>query len=545
MRATEAARARLAAEGSAPERNLTVVPDPTPAPQAHQAGLSTTVPAPTAKRPDPARVLFRLSAAAYELLTSDGRAYAVPKAGTQLPREVHGTPGVALALGPSFGHRLVQFARANPVLVPSMVTQGVMATVMLHLESEAATRGRAVSLPLRFAHDPAARQVVIDLGRPEGGFVVVGAGGWSVADAPPTGVVFRRSHATLPLPTPARGGRLDELAPLLALDPGSEVFRALVGWLVGLAFSASVRPGVLAVGAPGTGKSTRVRLVASVVEPSPTSSLGSAFGRNFADDQVRALHRAVPIWDNLTAVSGTVSDELCTLVTGTARESRALYSDNELNAVPIARPIALTAVGIPAGLRPDALDRLITLDVPPIGHRTDDAEIQARFDAAHPRLLGAVCEAVAVALEHLDKVPAPGQFRMGAHVRVLAALDAATAAGRLPGCPAGLLDAYASLDRQAKQRTAADDTFGAALLAMLEAAGGSWMGRATELLTAAAFYVPHGDRGAGWPSSARRVPEVLNHLRDGLAALGVSWITTTVRGKTRYSFVLASDEAAP
>jgi hypothetical protein len=252
------------------------------------------------------------------------------------------------------------------------------------------------------------------------------------------------------------------------------------------------------------------------------------------------------LWDNMTSVTGAASDEICRLITGTAREGRELYSNDSLSTAAVQRPIGLTAVGVPAGLRPDALDRLIVLDMPPIAARIDDAEVQRRFDSAHPALLGAWADAVAAALRWRQRVPAPTEHRMAAHAHVLAAVDGATAAGALTGCPPGLLEAYASCQRRIRERTVAEDVFGGALLALLAVNGGRWRGRAVELLQAAAFHTgTWNDRHQpGWPSSPRRVPEVLNHLRDGLAALGVSWQTTTVRGATTYTFTASDQEIA-
>lgn len=486
------------------------------------------------KKPHPVTLLRKHFGATCDLIHDHGRPFAVPRESSELL----GPAGVAIPFG---GELRRQVARVSQLLPGPPVTRTTVDTVLMHLEGDA-FRGPATPVALRFHHDPAAARVVIDLARPDGYAVTIDGTGWTVGPPPP-GVVFRRSHATLPLPDPVRGGRLDELAGILDLDPDGVPFRALVGWIVGLPFAASVRPGLLLIGGYGYAKTTRLRLGTSVLEPSPASALGSTFGRNVDDDQVRATHRAVPLWDNLTSVTGLISDAFCCLVTGTALEKRSLYSNNELVTVAIARPVGLTAVGVPAGFRPDALDRLIVVEAPPPTARKADAEIQAGFDAAHPRLLGAVCDAVVATLALMPTVPAPGEHRMAAHAHVLAAIDAATRSGYLPGMPGGLLDAYGGLSRLTKQRTAADDTFGSALLALLEAApGGQWAGRATELLTAASMHAALGDRNTpGWPTSPRRVPEVLGQLRDGLSSLGVAWTTTTARGKTRYAFTLAEE----
>ena len=129
---------------------------------------------------------------------------------------------------------------------------------------------------------------------------------------------------------------------------------------------------------------------------------------------------------------------------------------------------------------------------------------------------------------------------MAAHAHVLAAVDAATTAGELVGVPGGLLTNYSDLAGHTARDTAAEDLFGGALLALLEETGGSWSGKASELLAAAGRHVPIGEHGPGWPGSPRKVPEALAYLRPGLGALGVTWSTTTVRSKTRYTFHTAA-----
>lgn len=540
MRLDEGAARRLLGEGALDTpATAGASTDAGDAPAGAGSGSSTpgrtdTAPAGAAgpPKPKPETVLTRHFRASYDLINFEGHAYAVLR--EDKPSLAGDLPGVAVPFGAGLRRRIVRTAQ----LVPGMpsCSKAMADNIMLQLEAWA-HEGPETPVALRFHHDHAARRVVLDLGRDDGCVVVIDTNGWEVEWPPIDGVVFRRSHATKPLPVPVNGGRLDELASLLALTPDSESFRTLLGWLVSVPFVASVRPGVLLVGPYGSGKSTRLRLATSVVEPSDTAALGSAFGRNFADDQVRALHRAVPLWDNLTSVSGAVSDALCTLVTGTARETRSLYSDNDLNVVPISRPVGLTAVGVPAGLRPDALDRLVTIEVPAVLERVADAEVQHRFDEAHPRLLGALCDAVSAALAQLDNVPAPTEHRMAAHAHTLAAIDAANAAGRLVGCPSDLLEGYAACQQRSRQAVVAEDTFGGALLELLDARGGQWQGKASELVLQAGSFAPLNERSAGgWPSSARRVPEVLNHLREGLNALGIHWQTSTVRGSTRYSF---------
>ena len=93
-------------------------------------------------------------------------------------------------------------------------------------------------------------------------------------DDPPDGVMFRRSVTTRELPVPVHGGNLSALAEILALPPDTREFKLILGWVLALPFNSSVLPGLLLIGAPGYGKSTRLRLTTSVWEPSPDDFAG-------------------------------------------------------------------------------------------------------------------------------------------------------------------------------------------------------------------------------------------------------------------------------
>lgn len=515
---------------------------------------AAAVPAKETKgKPDRVRALFDRVLSECDLVNSAGHHYAVSKSGSL--GGTFGPAGTAQMFGSQLRYGILRLGRTHPDI--GMISGAIADTVMDHLRSRAA-EGPPIELGLRFRHITAGRageRIYIDLGHADDGRCIeIRPGEWDILKHPPEDVIFRRSSATRALPLPQRGGDLTALAGILDLDPTSAAYKLILGWVLGLPFNASVQPGLLLIGAPGRGKSTRLRLAVSIWEPSPDDSLGSSFGRKADDDIVRALHRSVPLWDNLTNVSGNTSDLFCTMITGTSIEGRKYYSNADFDSHLVRRPIGFTAIGMPAGFRPDALDRLIAVDLPEITNRAADAAVQARFDREHPKLLGAACDAVAAALVGRALTQDPTQYRMAAYAGVLAALDAATAIGGLPGCPTGLLATYDESLREFRQRTAAEDAFGGPLFGMLrhrkpreEVEPGiwetNWKGKASQLradlMAATALGTGSADTTApGWPKSDKQVPTYLANLTHALRDLGITWRATRSRGYTLYDITL-------
>lgn len=469
----------------------------------------------------------------YALVTSAGEPFLVPlEQGKAI-----GVPGVAQPVNSGLRPRLA--AIALKLGIANKLSRTLADKLIDQLHGHALLRPHDTEIHLRFAED--SDRLVIDMGTPDGSRIEVRADGWEVTEAEQS-PVFRRSRIMRPLPEPEPGGSLRELAEVLSLDPDGREFKLLLGWLLGLPFEASVRPGLLLIGPPGSGKSTRLRLLASIFEPMDEAGLGASFGRNGDDDLVRASHRSIPLWDNLTSISGESSDLLCSLITGGGRERRRLYSDDELASMAVRRPIGLTAVGRPAGLRADAMDRLITVELDAPAERLSDAALQRRFDEKHGRLLGAVLDALAEILRYRASVAAPS-VRMHGFAEILAAYDQAVENGDVVG-PSGLLEAYVEHISQVKSETAADDVFGSAIIDLLDRRGGQWRGLASQLLNECLETVGVGlgereevRKTPGWPRSPRALPTVLAHLRDPLAELGIRYTMEKARGnKTQYIF---------
>ena len=113
---------------------------------------------------------------------------------------------------------------------------------------------------------------------------------------------------------------------------------------------------------------------------------------------------------------------MCRAVTGDGDVRRRLYSDADLAVFAFRRVVLLNGIDLGA-MRDDLAERLMTVEVHPITRRRYDADLMAAWEAAHPRILGALLDLAAQVLTVLPDVRLADPPRMADFARVLAAVD--------------------------------------------------------------------------------------------------------------------------
>ena len=262
--------------------------------------------------------------------------------------------------------------------------------------------------------------VVIDLGDASGRVVVMKRDGWTLAERSP--VLFRRTALTGALPAPADAGDLGELRDLLNVTDDS--WPLAVGWLVAACLPSIPHPVLMLGGIQGTGKSTAARLAIGLVDPSP--ALLRSEPRDTEAWAMTASGSWAVVIDNVSRISGWWSDALCKAVTGDGWVRRKLYTDSDLAVLAFRRCIVLTSIDAGA-MRGDLGDRLMLVDLEgiPEERRRTEAELDATYESARPRLLAGLLSAVSRTLAALPDVKLDAMPRMADFGRVLAALDTA------------------------------------------------------------------------------------------------------------------------
>ena len=388
----------------------------------------------------------------------------------------------------------------------------VLADFLGVLEGRAQFDGPMESVFVRIAPAPAG-SIVLDLGDADWSAVEVTATGWRYLMTPP--VKFVRPRGLLPLPAPEQGGSLDLLRPFLNVADEDQ-WKLVVGFLIGMFRPAGPYPVLALRGEQGTAKSTAMRVLRKLVDPRQT--LDRAAPRDDHDLAIHAMHNWVVALDNVSGLADWLSDGLARLATGSGFSTRQLYTDSEEFSFSAARPVMINGIGDVIN-RSDLLDRALLVNLAPISEQDRRLEetFWSDFEDARPRILGALLDAVAGALDRVDSVRLASWPRMADFARFVTAAEPA-----LGWEDGSFLRAYYANRGSAHELALDADPVADAVRALVSDKAPVWEGRATELLERLGQIAGEtATRQKGWPRAAHALSNRLEMLAPNLRAIGI------------------------
>jgi len=190
--------------------------------------------------------------------------------------------------------------------------------------------------------------------------------------------------------------------------------------------------------------------------------------------------------------------------------------------------------------RSDLLDRCLIIWLPaiPEDRRRSEAELFKAFRKVRPQILGALLDAVAVALQRLPSIKLSELPRMADFALW------ATAAETAFGWPSGtFMKAYQGNRESANEVALEASVIARPLLDMLEAEG-EWTGSSGELLTV--LEKPQSDqirKSASWPKNPRSLSGHLKRLAPNLRAAG--WVLNQDRRSKQRSWTIRRVASLP
>lgn len=338
--------------------------------------------------------------------------------------------------------------------------------------------------------------------------------GWNVVDDPPA--LFERFAHQAAQVEPDGGGDVSDLLGFVNVtDPGDQLL--LLVYLVTCFVPDIPHPVPVIIGPPGSAKTTLLRCLRCVVDPSAMEVLSFPY-----EEEATALmmaHHWTPYFDNVRALKDWRSDMLCRAVTGQGFSKRELWTDQDEVIFVVRRCIALT--GVNAGPRQsDLLDRCIFFSLPEIREqeRRTEGEFWSEFQAARPGLVGGAFNTLAAAMKLLPSVRVVRPPRMADF-----AVWGCAVAQALGSSQAAFLAAYAADQGRRHDEAIRASPVGEVMLALVEEQR-VWEGTPSELLdklTELAESQQVNTKQKEWPKAPQALTRRLNEIRSNLAAAGV------------------------
>lgn len=341
--------------------------------------------------------------------------------------------------------------------------------------------------------------------------IEITSGGWRVVADPP--VRFRRARGMLPLPYPVAGGKLGELRRFINVASDDD-FVLILAWLLAAFRPTGPFPALTLHGEQGSAKSTASRVLRELIDPNSAALRSEP--RDVRDLMIAANNAWCLAFDNLSHLPAWLSDVFCRLASGGGFSTRELYSDSDEVLFDSQRPIILNAIEEIA-TRGDLLGRALIVHLPRITdeRRIAEKNLWREFEKAKPLILGALLDAVSVALRTLPTVTLPNPPRM-ADFAVWS-----TAAEPALGCARGaFMRAYSENRESANELTLEASPVAAAVRELAESS--EWAGIASELLDVLNERANEKTRRQkAWPTTPRALSNALRRLAPNLRAVGV------------------------
>ena len=354
-------------------------------------------------------------------------------------------------------------------------------------------------------------KIYLDLCDAEWRAVEIDTKGWRVVDVPP--VRFTRARGMLALPTPVKGGTVHDLQQFININKAGD-FRLLVAYIVAALRDRGPYPILALRGEEGTGKSTLVRIIRSLVDPNKVPLRTLPRGEH--DLYIAASNGRLLAFDNVSTLPPWLSDALCRLASGGGFATRMLYTDRDEVLIDVTRASLLNGIEDFVA-SPDLADRCIFIHLTPIAddERRDEAELNAGFEAARPAILGALLDAVAHGLREWPRTRLKAKPRMADFARWATACEGAMFE------PGSFEDAYRRNRKAAVADVIEADMVAGAVRTFMRTCE-EWSGSAAELGEMLEDVV--GEKQAkskAWPDSPRALRARLQRAQAPLRKIGI------------------------
>ncbi|MBE4695400.1 hypothetical protein HGI16_11870 [Brevibacterium casei] len=367
-----------------------------------------------------AQQLVELALDCYDLgIDPDGKTFGVRKGDRVVRHLVNGRFSLRKELAGRFyretGHPASQNALTEAVAV---------------LEAEPEEQGEPVEVFFRPAR-PNDDTIWVNMGDKAERVLRITLAGWEILDGDAeVPVLFRRTSLTAALPTPERGGDLEQIWQFVNMKSEDDR-QVLRGWLVGAyALVGRPCPTLALLGEQGTAKTSSIRCTFYLVDPTTAPVRRPP---NDADSYLHAVNNSRgTAFDNLSSIQRWMCDAMCRTVTGDSDVGRTFYTNGDSYVITVQGILGFTGIDVGA-IAGDLAERCVwgELEVIKATERWSERELDAAWALAYLSMPGGRLDLVVAAIAALPSVALTEKPRMADFAKALAALDIATGANGL------------------------------------------------------------------------------------------------------------------
>ncbi|ADU64209.1 MAG: hypothetical protein KUA35_11915 [Pseudodesulfovibrio sp.] len=281
----------------------------------------------------------------------------------------------------------------------------IIAGVKKELAFYATERGQFRNIATRVGHHDGA--VYFDLGKP--GVMRISKDRIKLVEE--SDILFIKPSNALSLPKPDPTAKNDDVKKLARfLNFSTEDRTLILAWLMSLFMHQGTLPLLSVSGKQGSAKSTALKTLKQTVDPCEAPLIGLPRTEE-ALFIVSTSYKLMAI-DNVSKISGGMSDAMCQLASSGSHTGRKLYTNSELVVIKGRALIGINGIGVEI-TRPDLLSRTILVDALPLdGRHVTESQLNRLFTKNHPAILGSIIKGVQTALKRHDSITSNSTHRM-------------------------------------------------------------------------------------------------------------------------------------
>lgn len=364
---------------------------------------------------------------------------------------------------------------------------------------------------LRYAPMPSDEVgVYVDLGNDAWQVVEITGDGWRVISAAECPVKFRRVLHSRPLPVPERGGNVEMLWQHINIQ-GDDSKLLVLAWLLECMRIETPYPVLELVAGQGSAKSTTQERLRQLIDPNAV--LLRMEPRSNQDLSVSAIGNHMISLNNLSGLSKSTQDFMCSVSTGGGDATRRLHTTEDEAAWETKRPIVMNGIN-QLVTRPDLADRTVCMELHRIKSYVDEGTLMAAWSQDYPKILGALYDLMSGSLRDLPLVKLDKLPRMGDFAKLGDAMTKALCSDL------SFVEVFNRNRDEVVARGVESSPVALALVSCIRK-NGLFQGSASDLMRELEGFQPaHFDRLA-WPKSPRGLGEILRRLAPSLRVYGI------------------------